>query len=64
MKVAIELTATQAALLRQQAAHLGVPAEELARAAVIDLLSGASEDFQRAAERVIAKNTELYKRLA
>ena len=64
MKVAIELTAGQAALLRQQAARLGVPAEELARAAVVDLLTSRAEDFSAAAEHVVRKNAELYKRLA
>lgn len=64
MKVAIELTAGQADLLRQEAARLGVPAEELARAAVVNLLSASAEDFRRAAEQVIRKNAELYERLA
>lgn len=64
MKVAIELTASQATLLRQQAARLGVPAEELARAAVVDLLTTRAEDFGAAAEHVVRKNAELYKRLA
>lgn len=64
MKVAFELTASQAALLQRQAARLGVPAEELARAAVVDLLTTRAEDFRGAAEHVARKNAELYKRLA
>jgi hypothetical protein len=64
VKVAIELTASQGALLRQQAARLGVPAEELARAAVVDLLTTRAEDFRGAADHIVRKNAELYRRLA
>jgi len=38
--------------------------ETLARAAIADLLASAGEDFQVAAERVLNKNKELYRRLA
>jgi hypothetical protein len=64
MELAIELGATQADRLRQEAARLGVPPAELARAAVVDLLAGRDDDFRAAAERVIKKNDELYRRLA
>jgi hypothetical protein len=36
----------------------------LARAAVADLLGTKDDDFRAAAERVIKKNDELYRRLA
>jgi hypothetical protein len=42
MELAIELGATQADRLRQEAARLGVPPAELARAAVVDLLAARS----------------------
>jgi hypothetical protein len=64
VKVAIDLAASQAALLRQQAARLGVPVEELARPAVVDLLTTRAECFRGAAEHVVRESAELYKRLA
>jgi hypothetical protein len=64
MKVAIELPPAQAAQLEAEAKRLGVPVEELARAAVSDLLAAPDAAFQEAAARVLAKNHELYRRLA
>ncbi len=64
MKVAIELPPAQAAQLDAEAKRLGVSAEELARAAVTDLLTAPDASFQEAAARILAKNLELYRRLA
>jgi hypothetical protein len=64
MKVAFELPAAQAEKLRQEAERLGVPVTELARAAVSDLLAAPDDDFRAAAQRVLRKNQELYRRLA
>ena len=64
MKVAIELPPAQAAQLEAEAKRLGVPTEELARAAVTDLLAAPDGAFKEAAARVLAKNHELYRRLA
>jgi hypothetical protein len=64
MKLALELPAAQAEKLRQEAARLGLAPEDLARAAVLDLLSTPDAEFQAAAARVLQKNQELYKRLA
>ncbi len=64
MKVAIELSEPQADRLREEAERLGVAPEELARAAVADLLSVQREDFRSAAAYVLRKNEELYRRLA
>ena len=58
MKVAIELPPAQAAQLESEAKRLGVPAEELARAAISDLLAAPDAAFQAAAERILAKNAE------
>jgi hypothetical protein len=41
-----------------------VSAEDLAAAALRDLLAQREADFQTAAGRVLAKNRELYRRLA
>lgn len=64
MRIAIELTATQTERLKAIAEDLGVGAEELAQAAVADLVSANAEDVESAVSRVLEKNRELYRRLA
>jgi hypothetical protein len=64
MKVAFELPPAQADRLRAEAERLGLAPEDLARAAVSDLLSIPDSEFQDAAARVLTKNRDLYKRLA
>ena len=64
MKIAIDLTATQTERLKAIAADLGVDAEELAQAAVADLVSANAGDFESTVSRVLEKNRELYRRLA
>lgn len=64
MRVAIELTESQVDELRARAKRLGLAPEELAGAVVADLLSAPEPDFNEAAERVLSKNSELYRRLA
>ncbi|MBI1394650.1 MAG: transposase [Betaproteobacteria bacterium] len=64
MKIAIELNQSQAERLQTIAASLGVDVQELAQAAVADLVSAGADDFEAAASRVLLKNRELYRRLA
>ena len=64
MKVAFELPPAQAEKLRQEASRLGLGPDDLARAALSDLLAARDDDFHAAAERVLRKNQELYRRLA
>ena len=64
MKLAIELSSAQAERLHQEAARLGIAPEELARAALADLLAAQDEEFQAAVDRVLQKNRGLYQRLA
>jgi hypothetical protein len=64
MKLSIELNETEGTKLRDEAARLGVEPEELAKAALADLLRNENEEFRRAAEYVLRKNEELYRRLA
>lgn len=64
MKVTIDLSPAQAERLRQEAERLGLTPEDLARAAVADLLATRADDFEAAAKRVLQKNQELYRRLA
>lgn len=64
MNVAFELPAAQAEKLQREAERLGISPSDLARAALTDLLADRDEDFRAAAERVLRKNAELYRRLA
>jgi hypothetical protein len=64
MRLAIELPPAQADKLRAEAQRLGLSPEDLARAALADLLSTPDSEFQTVARRVISKNQDLYKRLA
>jgi hypothetical protein len=64
MKLSIDLSPAQAEQLRLEAERFGLTPEDLARAAIADLLTSAGEDFKAAAERVLKKNEELYRRLA
>lgn len=64
MKISVEVNGAQERQLNEAARKLNVRPEELASAAVQDLLAQAEVDFQRAADRVVRKNRELYRRLA
>jgi hypothetical protein len=63
MNVAFDLPPAQADRLQQEADRLGIGVSELARAVVSDLLVNRDEAFRAAAERVLPKNDELYRRL-
>ena len=56
MKVDIEMPPAQAAQLEAEARRLGVPAEELARAALTDLLAAPDAAFQASAKRILEGN--------
>jgi hypothetical protein len=64
MKLTIDLSPAQAERLSQEAERLGLAPEDLARAAITNLLATPDEEFKRAADRVVRKNEELYRRLA
>ena len=64
MKLTIDLSPAQAERLRHEAERLGLTPENLARAAIADLLATPDDEFRAAAERVLRKNEELYRRLA
>ena len=64
MKLTIDLSPAQAERLRHEAERLGLTPEDLARAAIADLLATPDGEFRGAAERVLRKNEELYRRLA
>ena len=64
MRLSVELTAALEAQLAAVSARLNVSAEDLAAAALRDLLTKREADFEAAAGSVLEKNRELYRRLA
>ena len=64
MTVSLELSSEQSERLADTARRLNVAVEDLAAAAVRDLVSRSEQDFQSAAQHVLAKNRELYRRLS
>jgi len=64
MSISLKLDSEQSSRLEERARELGVDPQELARAAVNDLLGRSADDFDRAAKFVLNKNQELYRRLS
>lgn len=64
MSISIELSEEKSQRLAELARRLNVDVRELAHAAIDDLISRPAIDFDRAANRVVQKNAELYRRLA
>lgn len=64
MTIAIDLNPQREQALVDVAKELQVTAVDLAAAAVRDLVAQRSSDFEVAAQRVLDKNSELYRRLA
>jgi hypothetical protein len=62
--ITIELTQQGLQKLKEMASKFGLSIEELARLGVEDMLAQPDEQFQKAMQYVLKKNTELYKRLA
>ena len=59
----LELSPTIIEQLTERAKTLGIRPEELARAAVADFVARPAEEFEEAAEYILKKNAELYRRL-
>jgi hypothetical protein len=64
MKITLEIKGVRAEQLAEVARRLNVEPEEIAAAAVEDLLAQPEADFREAATRVLEKNRELYRRLS
>jgi predicted transcriptional regulator len=64
MTITLQLDEEQSRRLVEVAHELKVDPSELAKAAIIDLVSRQADDFDRAARRVLEKNRELYRRLS
>lgn len=62
--ITITLPKEKLAKLRERAAAYGVSAEDLVRVTIDRLIGGSDEEFERAADCVLKKNEELYRRLA
>lgn len=60
----LQLDDAKADALRNRAQRVGLEPEQLLRASVDDLIAQPDVDFDQAANRVLAKNRELYRRLA
>ena len=60
----VRLTQKQMLKLEEVAARLKITAEELARIGIEDLLARPDHEFQQAADYVLKKNAELYRRLS
>jgi hypothetical protein len=54
----------KAAALKNKAEHYGLPLEDLLAASIENLLIQPEPDFERAMTHVLAKNRELYRKLA
>ena len=64
MKITLDVPTTLERELGDIAARLNVSVNDLAEAAVRDLISRPDESFDRIATKVLEKNRELYRRLA
>ncbi len=60
----INLSDETADRLEALAQRLGVSAEDLVRSSVEEQFKSLDNDFEQAAQHVLAKNAELYRRLA
>ena len=64
MTLSIQLPDDAERRLKEAAVRLQVPMADLAAAAVRDFVTAPDEEFERAANRVLEKNRELYRRLS
>jgi hypothetical protein len=64
MTISFDLTGEAQKQLEETARRLNINVNELAAAAVRDLVSQPSDDFDQAAKHVLKKNADLYRRLA
>jgi hypothetical protein len=63
-QMSITLSDESARLLRQRASEAGTTPEELVRATIEEWLRRPNGDFAPAADYVLKKNAELYRRLS
>ncbi|OGP83814.1 MAG: hypothetical protein A2Z08_06670 [Deltaproteobacteria bacterium RBG_16_54_11] len=63
-KIVVEIEDSKAVLLRERAEKFGLLPDQFVTASIEDLICRPEPDFEEAMRRVLAKNEELYKRLA
>jgi len=62
--ITVEIEESKAVLLRERAKKFGLLPEQFLNAYIEDLIAQPEPQFEDAMRRVLAKNKELYKRLA
>ena len=62
--ITIQIEDAKASLLREKAEKYGLRPEQLVTASVEDLIGQPDPDFEAVVKRVLAKNKDLYRRLA
>ncbi len=62
--ISITLSDDRLEKLREIAKRFNVSPEDLARVSIEELLTRPDESFQQAADYILKKNTDLYRRLA
>jgi len=63
-RIIVEIDDNKAAVLKDKAKKFGLLPEEFVTASIEDLISQPDPDLEAAIRKVLAKNQELYKRLA
>ena len=64
MRLTVDIPDSQMRRLEEAARRLNVAPEVLASAALEDVVGAPDKDFVRVADRVVIKNSDLYRRLA
>ncbi len=62
--ITVEVSEETADALEKRAERLGIRVDDLVREGLVEIVSRDDEEFLRAAEYVLSKNKELYRRLS
>ena len=62
--ITINLQDEQVVRLKEVASRLGISVEDIARVSIEELLVARDEEFEPAADYLLKKNEDLYRRLA
>jgi len=63
-RITVEIDDNKAAILQKKAEKFGLLPDQFVTASIDDLIAHPEPEFEDAMRKVIAKNKELYKRLA
>ena len=64
IRITVEIDDNKAAILKDKARKFGLLPEQFVTASIEDLISQPDPDLEAAMRKVLAKNQELYERLA